>query len=88
VTIRTRSKASAEAACAAFSPLLAATLLCGAGRAAAQEAAAPAAENAAASSGPGFFTGPFGPTRNTLLGDMGRLRSELGNYGISACAPP
>ncbi|MBX5471024.1 MAG: carbohydrate porin [Acetobacteraceae bacterium] len=31
----------------------------------------------------GFFTGLFSPSRSNLLGDMGGLRSFLGNYGIS-----
>ncbi len=32
---------------------------------------------------PGFLTGLFAPSRTTLLGDMGGLRSALGNYGVT-----
>ncbi|MGH7153015.1 MAG: carbohydrate porin [Acetobacteraceae bacterium] len=38
---------------------------------------------AGASSQPGFFTGLFAPSRSNLLGDMGGLRTALGNYGIT-----
>jgi porin len=84
VTTRTISKTRAGAVCAAVSPLLVATLLVGSGgRAAAQEAPPPAGDAAASSSGPSFFTGLFAPSRSTLLGDMGGLRTGLGNLGIS-----
>jgi porin len=42
--------------------------------------AAPAPAGAA---GPGFWTGLFAPSRSNLLGDMGGLRTTLGNYGVS-----
>ena len=42
--------------------------------------AAPAASDAP---DPGFFTGLFGESRGNLLGDMGGLRTALGNHGIS-----
>lgn len=43
----------------------------------------PAPPQPAAQSGTGFWTGLFAPSRSNLLGDMGGLRSQLGNYGIS-----
>ena len=38
---------------------------------------------APAAAAPGFWTGLFAPSRSNLLGDMGGLRTMLGNYGIS-----
>jgi porin len=32
---------------------------------------------------PGFFTGLFAPSRTNLLGDIGGLRSAIGNYGLT-----
>ncbi len=32
---------------------------------------------------PGFFTGLFSPSRTNLLGDVGGLRTALGEYGLS-----
>lgn len=56
--------------------------------AAAQEASTTAIPEGASGgargpSEPDFFTGLFGPSRSTLLGDMGGLRSALANYGLS-----
>ncbi len=58
--------------------------------AAAQEAStSPTAQGAktsevdAAPAEPGFLTGLFAPSRTTLLGDMGGLRSALGKYGLT-----
>jgi porin len=46
------------------------------------QAAKPGAQDPAAEE-PGFFTGLFAPSRTNLLGDMGGLRSALGNYGLT-----
>jgi porin len=43
----------------------------------------PAISPTPADTGPDFFTGLFAPSRNNLLGDMGGIRTTLGNYGIS-----
>jgi porin len=47
-----------------------------AGGALAQAQTAPASD-------PGFLTGLFSPSRANLLGDMGGLRTKLGNYGVT-----
>ncbi len=39
--------------------------------------------NDAASSDPSFFTGLFGDSRSNLLGDIGGLRTALGNRGVT-----
>jgi porin len=55
-------------------------------RAEAQQPSATAANSSAqgaAGQEPDFFTGLFAPSRTTLLGDMGGLRSTLGKYGLS-----
>src|SRR5579862_7782111 len=50
----------------------------------ATSAAAPVrADDAKEASDPGFFTGLFGDSRSTLLGDIGGLRTALGNRGIT-----
>lgn len=41
------------------------------------------AQTDASASEPGFTTGLFAPSRANLLGDMGGLRTALGNYGIT-----
>jgi porin len=42
-----------------------------------------AATPAATDGDPGFFTGLFAPSRGNLLGDIGGLRTALGNKGIT-----
>ena len=43
----------------------------------------PGPASAADATDPGFFTGLFGDSRGNLLGDIGGLRTSLGNHGIS-----
>ena len=49
----------------------------------AQGASQQAPEQSTAQSEPGFWTSLFAPSRSNLLGDIGGLRTQLGNYGIS-----
>ena len=84
------SRSSLALIAAPFATLAAATAASAQTPPAAMPADAPAtevnADNANANDanrGPDFFTGLFAPSRNNLLGDIGGLRTLLGNYGIS-----
>jgi porin len=50
---------------------------------AAPNSAAPAPDAPPAATEPGFTTGLFAPSRTNLLGDMGGLRTALGNIGVT-----